>query len=491
MTKVYLVGAGPGDPDLITVRGRNVLARADAVLYDHLASPALLHLTPSHAERIYVGKKRAEQAHSQEEIIALMIELARAGRTVVRLKGGDPFIFGRGGEEVEALADAGISYEVVPGVTAPLGIAATTGVPLTHREHTSAVTFVTGHCVESVDWSRIGLSETLVVFMGLQHLGEIVDKLVAAGRSPETPAMAVRWGTRPDQRTVTGRLADLPRVVADAHLLPPATVIIGDVVRLRERLDWFEKRPLFGTRVIVTRAAEQAGDLSERLRELGADAVELPVIELAPLEDTSQLDACIARLADYDWVIFTSVNAVSYFFARGVDARAIRGRICAIGPATAAVLRDAHLMPDLIPEASTSEGVAHAFAGVPMEGARVLLPRAAAARELIPETLRAMGAHVDIADAYRNVIPRDAAARIKAWDGRADWIAFTSGSTVKNWLALAGPESLHGVRIVTIGPATSDVARKHGLHVDAEASPHTIDGLVDAVLARISSPMPR
>ena len=486
MSKVYLVGAGPGDPQLITVRGREVLRRADSVLYDHLANPALLAHAPPGAQRIYVGKKRSEHAHTQEEIIAILIDHARAGKTVVRLKGGDPFIFGRGGEEVEALAEAGIAYEVVPGVTAPLGIAATTGVPLTHREHTSVVTFVTGHDVDAIDWSRTGLEDTLVIFMGLLHLGDIVGKLIAAGRSPDTPAMAVRWGTRPDQCTITGRMADLPSLIVASHLQPPATVIIGDVVRLRSKLDWFEKRPLFRQRVIVTRASGQAAELCDILREHGAEPVALPVIELAPMESYSALDACIARLGEYDWVVFTSVNAVSCFFSRNVDARAIRGRICAIGPATASLLREGRLYPDVVPDESTSEGVAAAFRAFSMNDARVLLPRAAAARDVIPQALGSMGAHVDIADAYRNIIPADAAERIADYkrSGRgAHWITFTSGSTVKNWLALAGADSLRNVRIASIGPATSEAVRKHGLEVAVEANPHTTDGLLAAILA--------
>jgi uroporphyrinogen III methyltransferase/synthase len=450
----------------------------------------LLVHAPSEAELIYVGKKRAEHAFTQDEIVAMAIGRARTGKTVVRLKGGDPFIFGRGGEEVEALADAGISYEVVPGVTAPLGIAAYTGVPLTHREHTSAVTFVTGHDVEAIDWSRTGMAETLVVFMGLLHLQAIVDKLIAAGRAPDTPAMAVRWATRPDQRTIAGPLFDLPRLVGEAGLQPPATVVIGEVVRLRDKLSWFERRPLFRQSVIITRPAAQAGGLSDMLRELGAEPIELPVIELAPLEDYSELDSCIARLAQYDWVVFTSVNTVTYFFSRGVDARAIRGRICAIGPATAGMLRAMHLFPDLVPEESTSEGVAAAFSGISLQGTRVLLPRAAAAREVIPQSLEAMGAQVDVADAYRNVIPTDAARRIedfKRTHKRANWITFTSGSTVKNWLALAGRESLGNVRIASIGPATSEVVSKHGLAVHAEATPHTVEGLLQAILQTASA----
>jgi uroporphyrinogen III methyltransferase/synthase len=481
MNKVYLVGAGPGDPELLTLKGRRCLESADVVLYDHLASPALLDFAPASAERIYVGKKRGDHAFSQTEIIDLMLAKARENKTVVRLKGGDPFIFGRGGEEVEALAEAGIPFEVAPGITAPLGIAAYTGVPLTHREHTSVVTFVTGHNVDSIDWTRTGVSETLVIFMGVHHVAEIIERILAAGRDPRTPAMAVRWGTRPDQQTIAGTLAELPALIRD--LAPPATIIIGDVVSLRSKLDWFERLPLFGERVIVTRAKAQAAELSQKLRQLGADAIELPVIELAPLDDYLELDACIDQLPSYDWLIFTSVNAVEFFLQRmrvcHRDWRSVHGRICAIGPATANAL--APIIPELIPEEHHSEGVAASFQPYDMRGARVLLPRASAAREVIPATLTEMGATVDVVDAYTNVVPADAGSRIRALRVKPSWITFTSGSTVKNWLALSGAESLEGVRIASIGPATSEVIRKHGLDIEVEANPSTVDGLVDAI----------
>ncbi len=268
MNKVYLVGAGPGDPELITVKGRRLLASADCILYDHLANPRLLDLRARDAERLYVGKKRSEHQFTQEEICGLLIDRARAGKTVVRLKGGDPFIFGRGGEEVEALAAAGIAFEVVPGVTAPLGIAAYCGVPLTHRDHTSVVTFVTGHQVDSIDWAKVGTAETLVVFMGLEHIDDIVREVLRHGRSPGTPAMAVRWATRPDQRTVAGRLEDLPRLVHEHGLKPPATLLIGEVVDLRERLGWFEQLPLFGQRIVITRARAQSADLADSIERV-------------------------------------------------------------------------------------------------------------------------------------------------------------------------------------------------------------------------------
>src|SRR5450432_4122598 len=285
MTKVYLIGAGPGDPELITCKGRRILERADAVLFDHLAPAALLDLVPPHAERIYVGKKKSVHAFTQEEICAMLIERARRGLTVVRLKGGDPFIFGRGGEEAEALADAGIPFEIVPGITAPLGIAAYTGVPLTHRDHTKVVTFVTGHAVAAIDWDKVGHAETLVIFMGLTTFADIARELMARGRDPDTPAMAVRWATRPDQETITGTLRTLPGILAECGMKPPATIIVGEVVRLREKLDWFERLPLFGKRIVVTRAREQADALSSRLTALGADVIELPTIEIVAASD--------------------------------------------------------------------------------------------------------------------------------------------------------------------------------------------------------------
>ena len=366
--RAYLIGAGPGDPELLTIKGRRLLAEADVVLYDHLAPDALLDLAPAGAERIYVGKKRADHAVSQEEICALLVDRARRGLTVVRLKGGDPFIFGRGGEEAEALADAGIPFEVVPGVTTPLGIAAYTGVPLTHRDHTSAVTFVTGHAVEAIDWDKVGHVETLVVFMGLTHFAEIARELIARGRNPETPAMAVRWATRPSQETITGTLATLPRLLSERGMKPPATIVVGEVVRLREKLDWYERLPLFGKRIVVTRAKEQSDALASRLRALGADAIEVPAIEIRPAADYGPLDSAIAELEAYDWLIFTSANGVRFFVDRldrsGRDWRSLRARLCAIGPATRAAIEALHLKVDLMGKEYVAEGLLNAFARV-------------------------------------------------------------------------------------------------------------------------------
>jgi len=487
--KVYIVGAGPGDPDLITWKGRKLLAIADSVLYDHLANEHLLELTPKNCERIYVGKKKAVHAFPQEEICAMMIERARRGLTVVRLKGGDPFIFGRGGEEVEALADAGILFEVVPGVTSPLGIAAYSGVPLTHRDHTKVVTFVTGHDLDAIDWAKVGQSETLVIFMGIWAIRGIADAIMANGRSGNTPAIVVRWGTRPDQKTLTGSLATIADEIDKAHLKPPATVIIGEVVGLHEKLSWFEKLPLFGKKIVVTRAQDQAGELSGRLRSLGADAIELPVISIQPPEDSAPLDLAIAHLADYDWLIFTSVNGVRFFLEHldrsPHDLRSLKAKICAIGPSTRRAIEDLHLKVDLMPAEYVAESLVAAFASEQLNGKRILLPRAAVARDVIPTELSKLGAQVDVVEAYRNVIPADAAARaqgIFSDDKKPDWITFTSSSTVDNTITAAGRDALNGVRIASIGPVTSNTVHKYGLAVDAEAKYYTLDGLIVALL---------
>lgn len=483
MSKAYLVGAGPGDPDLLTLKGARVLALADCVLYDNLANPALLDLAPPAAERIYVGKKKSHHALQQDEICALLVAKAREGKCVVRLKGGDPYIFGRGGEEAEALADAGLEFEVVPGVTAPLGMAAYCGVPLTHREHTSAVTFVTGHSVEAIDWNRVGHVETLVVFMGLTHFRQIAQELIRNGKSPETPAMAVRWATRANQQVIEGRLADLADRVEAAGMKPPASFVIGEVVRLRSKLDWFGRLPLSGCRILVTRAKDQAPELTTKLAALGADVIEYPVIEIVPPADPAPLDNAIAQLEQYDWLIFTSVNGVRYFVDRlsasPRDWRALRAKLCAIGPGTRRALEALHLKVDLMPREYVAESLVEAFADHDLKGKRILLPRAAVARDVVPRELTARGALVDVVEAYRTVVPESA-----EWPAqKPHWITFTSSSTVKNFLALAGREALSGVRIASIGPVTSDTARRHGLDVAIEAPEHTIDGLIAAILS--------
>ena len=479
--RVYLVGAGPGDPELITVKGRRILQQADSILYDHLAPHALLDLAPASAERVYVGKKKSVHQFTQEEIGTMLVERARRGLTVVRLKGGDPFLFGRGGEEAEALAEAGIPFEIVPGVTTPLGIAAYTGVPLTHREHTSAVTFVTGHAVDKIDWDKVGHAETLVIFMGLTTFPQIARELIARGRAPGTPAMAVRWATRPDQETAIGTLATLPALTAG--MKPPATIIVGEVVRLHEKLDWYGRLPLFSKRIVVTRAREQADTLAARLSALGAAVIELPTIEIQPPADPGPLDRAIAELPYYDWLIFTSANGVKAFIERLPDLRALRGKICAIGPATRAAVEALHLVVDLMGEQYVAESLVEAFAREALGGKRVLLPRAAVARDLVPVELARRGAQVNVVEAYRTVAPDDLSGKIHdAWTHKPDCITFTSSSTVKNFVAAAGAAPLEGVNVVSIGPVTTQTARDLGVAVAAQARVYTVEGLVEALV---------
>ncbi len=477
----------PGDPELITIKAKRLLETADVVLHDHLANPALLALAPASAELIYVGKKKSDHAFSQEQICQLLIDRGKRNLNVVRLKGGDPFIFGRGGEEAEALADAGVPFEVVPGVTSPLGIAAYTGVPLTHRDHTSVVTFITGHDVCKIDWDKVGASETLVIFMGLSHFDEIAERIIAGGRSPATPAMAARWGTRPAQEVITGTLATLPGLIHKHNLKPPA-IIVGDVVSLRDKLSWFEKLPLFGQRIVVTRAKDQADSLSAPLRHLGAEVVELPTIEIQPAPDYTPLDAAIARLPEYDWLIFTSVNGVRFFLERldhsVADLRAIRGKLCAIGPATRDALEQFHLKVDVMAEQYVAEGLLHALTDFDLRGTKILIARAAVARDILPDELRQRGAKVDVVEAYRTIAPADLPARAAhILATKTDWIAFTSSSTAGNLIAACGVAALTNIRIASIGPVTSETLRQAGAKVAVEASPHTVPALVEAIRA--------
>ena len=485
----YLIGAGPGDPSLITVKGQKILARADVILYDHLASERLLDLAPAHAEKIYVGKKRAKHEATQEEISAMMIDRAQRGLTVVRLKGGDPFIFARGGEEMEALASAGVPFEIVPGVTTPLGIAAYTGVPLTHREHSSAVTFVTGHNVDAIDWSKVGAAETIVLFMGLVNFPAIARALIEKGRSPDTPAMAVRWATRPDQETIVGTLSDLAQRLSEAGLKPPATIVIGEVVALRDKFNWYERLPLFGQRIVITRDRLQSAELADPLESLGAEALLLPTIEICEPANPKLLNDAIARLESYDWLIFTSANGVRYFInavdRSPHDLRLLKARICAIGPATRAAVEALHLKVDLMPEEYVAESLVEAFSKENLQSLKILLPRAAVARDLVPSELSRRGATVDVVEAYRTVAPSGLAERARVILGRKPhWITFTSSSTVTNFIVAMGREVLGGIKIASIGPITSATLREHGLEPAVEAQPHTINGLVSALTGK-------
>lgn len=499
--KVFLIGAGPGDPGLITVRGRECIAAADVVVYDYLAAPALLRHARADAETIYVGKKGGDHTLSQDGINALLVEKAGAGRVVARLKGGDPYIFGRGGEEAEALVDAGISFEVVPGVTSGVAAAAYAGIPLTHRDHTTAVAFVTGHedpakAESTIDWPALARGVgTLVFFMGVGNLPKIVDRLVENGRDPSTPVALIRWGTTPKQVTVSGTLADIVERVRAAGLKAPAITVVGGVVGLRDRLGWFEKRPLLGRRIVVTRARQQASGLVERLAELGADTLECPTIEVVPPGDWTSLDRALAALDAYDWIVFTSVNGVRFFFQRlfetGRDVRALcRTRTASIGPATAARLREFGLNSDIVPESYRAESVIAAFESEALQNRRVLIPRAAEARPILPAELLRMGAVVDEIPVYHTVQARDGVDELHAGlaEGSVDLVTFTSSSTVRNFRALfpedADPAAiLNGARVASIGPITSDTARELGFPVHVEAESYTIPGLVAAIAA--------
>ena len=491
---VYLVGAGPGDPELLTIKGRRALEKASVVLYDNLAPEEVLSFAPASALRVYVGKKRSRHAYSQEEICAMLIEHARSGKVVVRLKGGDPYLFGRGGEEAEALFAAGIPFQVIPGVTSAVGIAAYSGVPLTHRAHTSAVSIVTGHDTSAIDWSRFCNADTLVILMGLTNFAEIARKLIACGKAADTPALAVRWATRPDQETLAGTLATLPGLVEAHGMKPPATIILGEVARLHERLNWFERLPLFGKRVVVTRPREQASGLVDMLRELGAQPIEFPVIEIGPASDYGPLDRAIQELEDYNWLIFTSVNGVRAFFERldssKRDMRGLRAKLAAIGPATRDALEQAHLKVDEMGEEYVAESLAESIAKHAIRGSRMLLVRAAEARELLPETLREKGAHVDVVEGYRTSATPGLDERARELESNPpDWITFTSSSTVDRFFEAVDAGKVSASRLASIGPITSArlraaTQRKPVLEPAVEAREYTVAGLLHALVAQ-------
>ncbi len=497
---VYLVGAGPGDPGLLTIRGRECMAKADAVVYDYLASPALLEYARPDAELIYVGKKAGDHSRGQEEINALMVELALMGRVVVRLKGGDPFVFGRGGEEARELARCGIRFEVVPGVTSAVGVPAYAGIPLTHRDITATAAFVTGHEDpskegSSIAWDRLSTGAgTLVFLMGVGNLPAIAQRLMEHGRPAETPVAVIRRGTVAEQRTVTAPLGEIAGVVLEQGIKPPAVIVVGEVVSLREELAWFEKRPLFGRRILVTRARAQAGVLVERLAELGAECIQFPTIEVVPPETWEPLDAAVESLSRYTWVLFTSANGVRSFFERmagkGLDARALGGaRIGAIGPATAEALRMRGIIPDLVPGEYRAEAVVEALGQDSLDGARILIPRAETAREILPVELERMGAGVEVVPAYRTILPEADARGVRSMleQGRIDMVTFTSSSTVSNFARMfagdpGGPgEWMQGVAVACIGPITAKTAVEHGFEVTVTAPVYTIEGLTEAV----------
>ncbi len=505
--KVYLVGAGPGDPELITVKAARCLAQADTVVYDFLANPELLALAPQNAEMIYVGKKGGDHTMTQEKINELLCTLAKNGKTVVRLKGGDPYVFGRGSEEATALDDLGLAFEVVPGVTSAVAAASYAGIPVTDRRHATEVAFVTGHedpdkPESTINWSALAGIGSLVFLMGVKNLPNICQQLVAHGKAPDTPAACVRWGTTSRQQTVSGTLADLADKVAQAGIKPPAVTIVGGVVGLRERLNWFERLPMFGKKVLVTRARKQASKLSTGLRAIGAEVVECPTIEIMPLPEPRQLEWAARHAGDYDWILFTSVNGVDPFFTAlkniGRDVRALCSvKIAAIGPATAQALSDMGLTCDVTARTFVAEGLLEALGEHNLAGKKVLIPRAAQARQVLPETLQDRGALVDVVAAYETMIPMGSREKIAgAMEDGLDVITFTASSTVRNMMRLLDDEKRDQliaasqndeITIASIGPVTSQTAREYGFKVHLEPDAYTIPDLIAALKAHFSA----
>ena len=496
--KVYLVGAGPGDPKLITLKGIECLQCADVVIYDLLINVKLLEHCPAHTKKIYGGKMIGEQEQRQAEIDDLMIRHARAGKTVVRLKGGDPFIFGRGGEEALTLVEAGIDFEIVPGITSAIAAPAYAGIPLTHRSYSSSVAFVTGHSAalkadSVIRWEQLATGvDTLVILMGVGHLREIAGRLIQHGRSPDTPISLIHWGTTPQQKTLAGTLADIAQKAEEVNFRNPAAIIVGDVNALREQLNWFDRKPLFGRRIIVTRARAQASGFAECLESSGAEVIQFPTIETQPIPDNTALDRAIAQLSTYNWVIFTSVNAVEYFYRHlrenGKDTRSFgNARICAVGQKTVSVLDQIGIRADYVPSQYRGSVLAAELEGV--EGQKILLPRASIATDDLPNGLRDRGVIVDAISIYETI--RAGAGEREALEadlhsGRIDMVTFTSSSTVTNFLEMFDSPPLatllNRVHIAVIGPSTEATAKAHGLAVDIVAKQASVESLAEEIV---------
>ena len=497
--KVYLIGAGPGDPGLITVKAKECIQTADVVVYDYLASPFLLDYANKDAEIIYVGKKGGDHTLTQDKINLLLVDKAKEGKNVARLKGGDPFVFGRGGEEAQELLSYGIQYEVIPGVTSAISAPAYAGIPVTHRDHTSFVSFITGHerpdkKESRMQWDIFAKSDaTLVFLMGVKNLSNIVTKLMENGKPADTPVALVRWGTTTRQQTVTGTLETIVDEVQKAGLKSPAIIVVGHVVSLRDELAWFDKKPLFGKKIVITRARAQASGLVAELNRLGAQCIEVPTIKIAPPEDIKPLETAIDNLGQYDWLVLTSVNGVKYFFdtlfAKGKDVRALGHlKFACIGPVTKERLADYGIISDILPDTYQAESVVEAFSDLDMTGKKVLLPRAKKARTILPEQLALMGAVVDEVTAYETRLADEGKEMLidMLEAGDIDAVTFTSSSTVTNFLTLLEGQDtsalLEKVVLASIGPITSDTIRAQGLTPDIEAGAFTIDGLIEALL---------
>jgi len=496
--KVYLIGAGPGDPGLMTIKGMACLQEADVVIYDYLANEQLLQAAKAGAEKIYVGKKGGDHTLSQEGINSLILAKAGGGKIVARLKGGDPFIFGRGGEEAEELAAAGIPFEIVPGVTSAIAAPAYAGIPLTHRSYTSTVAFITGHEDPAKEESQIAWEKiatgigTLVFLMGAGNLSRISSELMKYGRSPQTPVALIRWGTLPEQETILGTLESIGRTAEVRQVKPPVIILVGEVVSLRDKLNWFETLPLFGKKIIVTRSREQASDLSERLRKLGALPIEFPTIEILPPESFDDLDHCADRLREYDWIIFTSANGVRFFLARlmelGRDIRDLKGpRIAAIGPKTAEELESLKVKVSFVPREYRAEAIYEGLRKETLPGKKILIPRAKMARDVLPAELRKAGARVEVIEVYRTVRPQSDVDRVRKLleQGQVAAVTFTSSSTVANFVELLGkddaPRIMKGIVAASIGPVTAETAQALGIESSVIPEEYTIPALVESL----------
>lgn len=499
--KVYLIGAGPGDPGLLTLRGRELLSKADVIVYDYLANSNFLDYARPDAEILYVGKKGGDHTLPQEEINQLIIAKAKEGKKVARLKGGDPYMFGRGGEEAEELVEAGVPFEVVPGITSAIAAAAYAGIPLTHRSYASSVTFATGHedpgKPESAhNWEALAKSaSTLVFFMGMKNLPEISAKLLAAGLPPRTPAALIRWGTTPKHKSLVTTLKSLPAEAQKHGFTAPSLIIIGKVVQMHDKLGWFEKKPLLGKGIVVTRAREQASDMAALLASHGANVIQFPTIEVHPLPDYADVRKTLGYISSYDWVAFTSVNGVARFFeqlrAIGQDARALAGcKIAAIGPATAQALKKNGIKADFIPERFVAESVVQGLSALGLQDKRILIPRALVARDVLPDQLRAAGASVDVLPMYEtkpsNAHREEILEMLEA--GEIQCITFGSSSTVENFIELIPASKLKeypNLKYGCIGPVTAKTLEKHGIICDFQPTDYTIPALVDILLQKL------
>lgn len=495
---VYLIGAGPGDPGLLTIKGKECLEKADVVVYDYLVNPKLLGYAKEGAEIIYAGKRKGNTEMPQEFINQLLVDKAKEGKTVARLKGGDPFIFGRGGEEAEALFQAGIPFEIVNGVTSAFAAPAYAGIPLTHRDFTSSFAVVTGHEdptkeKSALPWEVLSRVGTVVFLMGATRIEENMKKLIEYGKPPDTPAAFVAWGTLPKQKTVTGTIGEIGKIVKEQNMRPPAVIVVGEVVKLREVLNWFETKPLFGKKIVVTRARSQASELTKLLEEQGSEVIEFPTIEIVPPASWEEMDRSINNLSTYDWIIFTSANGVLFFFERlkknGKDVRELKGiKIATIGEQTANAVQNIGLNVNMIPDEFRAEGLIEVFKKMDVRGKRLLIPRAKEAREVLPQELQKMGAEVHVVTAYETKIPapgKTEELKEMLKRGEIDVVTFASSSTVRNFLSALGSDKklLLSSTAACIGPITAETLREAGINPEIVCKKYTTEELVREIVS--------